>query len=75
MGGDRAEIWEDPLVNMLVRNLNWWYHAGENREGVQGGHLNLLSFFLNPHGFLLTHLHTVCMEYDERLPTLFAPPG
>ena len=45
----------------------------ENREGVQGGHLNPLSVFLNPHGLLLTHLHTVCVEYSDRLPTLLNP--
>ena len=35
MGEDRAEIWEDPLVNMLVRNLNWWYHGAPRRSTGQ----------------------------------------
>ena len=35
--------------------------------------MNPLGLFLEPPGPLLTHLHTVCMAYSERLPTRLSP--
>ena len=35
--------------------------------------MNPLGLFLEPPGLFLTHLHTVCMAYSERLPTRLNP--
>jgi hypothetical protein len=47
--------------------------GGATERGFRGLTRTPCASSLNPRGPLLTHLHTVCMAYSERLPTRLNP--